>query len=92
MKQVTIAALIALSTGIAWSADNTGDAGALNAMRGSLTAHPVVPTGTELYAYMHDPAINAPDRLGNYGENYRATYPDHVTISGAGISKLTLVK
>ena len=92
MRQVIIAALIVLSTGAVWSADNAKGAGTPNAMRGSLTGDPVILTGAELNAYLHDPLINVPDTLGNYGEDYRALYPNHVATSEAGLSKTTSVK
>jgi hypothetical protein len=92
VKHATIAALIVMSTGAAWSAHNAGDTGTPNAMQGSLTAHPVSLTGAWLNAYLHDPAINLPDKLGNYAEDYRAIYPDHVAISRVGLSMPTSVK
>ena len=89
MKQFAIAALILLSTGPVWSADNAEGADIPNAMRLSISADPVILTGAELNAYLHDPVINAPDTLGDYREDFQVLYPNHATTSAAGASKMT---
>jgi hypothetical protein len=37
--------------------------------------HPGTMSRAEQYAYFHDAALNMPDSLGNYLEDYRAEYP-----------------
>jgi hypothetical protein len=34
-------------------------------------AQPSLPSATRLYAVLHDPALNKPDGLANYAEDYR---------------------
>ena len=33
------------------------------------------PSPARLYAILHDPALNKPDGLANYAEDYKAEYP-----------------
>ena len=83
MKHVIIAALIMLSTSAVWAADSAAGACTPNAMRAPFTGGAVIMSGAELNAYLHDPALHVPDTLGNYGEDYRALYPNHAALSKA---------
>jgi hypothetical protein len=38
-------------------------------------AQPTTLSRAQLYAVLHDPALNKPDGLANYAEDYRARYP-----------------
>lgn len=76
-----VAQVLLLSTGLvaagaAWSCPQATGA---DAGQPSSAAQAPTPGGlspTELYAALHDVALNKKDGLGNYDDDYRARYPN----------------
>lgn len=78
--------------GAAWSADYAANPVEGNSGGAPLAAAPTLLIDAELHAYLHDPAMHVPDNLGNYGENYRVLYPDHLATHDDRLPQLTSVK
>ena len=72
---------LVLSTGLVAAGASEGcpdAAGAANGVPPSSAAQAPTPEGmssAELYAVLHDIALNKKDGLGNYDDDYRARYP-----------------
>ena len=81
-----------LVSGAVWSTDYAASPVEGSAGGAPLAAAPTLFTDAELNAYLHDPAMHVPDNLGNYGENYRALYPDHLATHDDKLPQLTSVR
>jgi len=84
IAQIGVMCFGLVTVGAAWSCQE--DAAAANAARPDAAqaqapasvaeSQPSALSGARLYAVFHDPALNNPDGLANYAEDYRAAYPN----------------